>query len=30
MFDKFFTDMKIFIGLKENNNEYGSINWNFI
>jgi hypothetical protein len=30
MFDKFFTDMKIFMGLKENTNEDGSINWNFI
>ena len=30
MFDKFFTDMKIFIGLKENTNEDGSINWSFI
>ena len=30
MFDKFFTDMKIFMGLKENTNKDGSINWNFI
>ncbi len=30
MFDKFLEDTKYYVGMKENLNEDGSVNWNFI